>query len=129
VPDLELSKVANLFVPNATTPSHMTGPVKGAVSNYGMRHGGLWVGGRIHLRDGRIWFNANALNRALHTGLGGQGVTLADVVAVEVRPGVLTKIVDVITDDDLLRFRCFRAAATAEAIRRAVKQARGSSGT
>jgi hypothetical protein len=55
------------------------------------------------------------------------GLNLADVVSVDVRPGVLTKIVDVRTNDDLLRFRCFGAPAAAETVRRAAEQARGPS--
>jgi hypothetical protein len=126
VPDVALSKVANCFVESATTAS-LPWPVKGAVDSYGRRHGGLWVGGRIHVRNGRIWFTANGVNRLAHSNLEDQGLNLAEVVSVEVRPGVLTKIIDVSTNDEVLRFRCFGAKATAEAVRRAVDQASGSS--
>ena len=82
----------------------------------------------------------NARNRryiALEGGDGSGKTTLSAALAerlglngdevVEVRPGVLTKIIEVSTNDEVLRFRCFGAKATAEAVRRAVDQARGSS--
>ena len=87
--------------------------------------GGLWVGGRIHTRDGRIWFSANGVNRAFHSNLGDHSLRLVDVVSVYVRPGVLTKIIDVSTNDDLLTFSALGARAVANTVRSAVDQARG----
>jgi hypothetical protein len=123
VPDVELSKVANCFIPSAATRGNTLGSARWAVGAFGKRHGGLWVGGRIHMRDGRIWFSANGVNRAFHSNVGDHGLRLADVVSVEVRPGVLTKIIDVSTKDDVLRFRCFGAPAVARTVRHAVDQA------
>jgi hypothetical protein len=77
------------------------------------------------MRDGRIWFSANGVNRAFHSNLGDPSLRLADVVSVDVRPGVLTKIIDVSTNDGPLRFRCFGAKAVAKTVRRATDQARG----
>ena len=37
VPDVELSKVANCFIPSAATPGNMLGPARWAVGNYGKR--------------------------------------------------------------------------------------------
>jgi hypothetical protein len=84
VPDVSLSKVANCFVESATTTSGLLGPVKGAVDSYRKLHGGLWVGGRIHVRNGRIWFTANGVNRLAHSNVENPGLNLADVVSVEV---------------------------------------------
>ena len=124
VATMEMSKAANCFIGGVTTSGDMPYQVEKATRRYGKKHGGLWVGGRMHVRAGRIWFAANGMNRALHSNLDDQGLDLREVVSVEVRPAFLTKIIDVRTEQSNLTFRCFGAHAFARTVQDAVEQAR-----
>ena len=90
-----------------------------AVDWLSRRMGGLWVGGRVTLTCDGLIFAPNAINRAAHEGDIYWSIPLGRIESVADRFGVLTRIVDVRTQDgETYTFRCFGAKAIAELIRR-----------
>jgi hypothetical protein len=83
--------------------------------------GGLWVGGTLTVSEDAIVFGANALNRWLQAGPLRLKIPMRDVSAVNLRRGVLTKIIEVTYGEPALRtsFRCFGAAEVADFVRHA----------
>lgn len=83
--------------------------------------GGLWVGGTLSVSEDAIVFGANALNQWLQAGPLRLKIPMKDVTAVNLRRGVLTKIIEVTYGDPALltSFRCFGAAEVADFIRNA----------
>jgi hypothetical protein len=79
---------------------------------------GLWVGGTLTVSEDAIVFGANALNRWLQAGPLPLTIAIGDVSAVNLRRGVLTRIIEVTYGDPALRtsFRCFGAAEVADFI-------------
>ena len=112
-----LSKVANVLIEDAR--GRPLGLRIGAVlALFRRAYGGLWVGGRVTLDDEVLVFTPNAVNRAVNEGTLDVRVALADVEAVEVRFGVVTKVVAVTTPARTLKLRCYGARRFAEEIAR-----------
>jgi hypothetical protein len=83
--------------------------------------GGLWVGGTLKVSDDAIVFDANALNRLFQGGELQLTIPMGKISAVNLRFGILTRIIDVTYGSADLRtsFRCFGARELAGYIGRA----------
>jgi hypothetical protein len=126
--DVILSKAANMLVEDAEV--FLSGPVEMAMDAAGgwkppdaglaafkLYHGGLWVGGRITLTRLSLTFAPNGLNRALHRDLSDVEIRLAEIAAIDVLPGFVTKIIAIRLPRHVAKVRCFGASAVAERIR------------
>jgi hypothetical protein len=113
-----VTKAVNALIGDAH--SRIGGPVEQAVERVRRREGGLWVGGHATLTDCELQFAANGLNRAAQDGTLDICVDLGQIQQVEVRPGLITNIVEVRSPKGLLKLRCFGAARFAQSIRDAI---------
>ena len=113
-----VTKAVNALIGDAS--SRIGGPVEQAVERVRRREGGLWVGGRATLTDCELQFAANGLNRAAQDGTLDIRVDLDQIQQVEVRPGLITNIVEVHGPEGLLKLRCFGATRFAQSIREAI---------
>jgi hypothetical protein len=124
VPDAPIaSKVANALVADAT-PNVGSGGLRSHLQNwmlsrFAKRYGGLWVGGRLTLTGRTLEFHPNAVNRAMNRGTLDFVIELRDITAVEVEPGVFTKIIAVQVGERCFRARCYGASGLADRIRTA----------
>jgi hypothetical protein len=71
--------------------------------------GGLWVGGTVAVQRQELVFRPNWFNRLIHKADYTITIPLPEISQVDVRFGVLTKIVDINTGDGRLTFRCYGA--------------------
>ena len=85
--------------------------VSGALNRWSTQKGGLWVGGRVTLREAILEFAPNAINRVAHADANALGLALqlVDVEAVEVRGGFPMKTIEVGTAEQLMRIRWYGA--------------------
>ncbi|OBJ23448.1 hypothetical protein [Mycobacterium sp. 1245801.1] len=118
-----ISRVANALIADVDVTVPTTSINRRVLDRYRRRHGGLWVGGRLTVTETDVQFHANALNRSIQSGQLDIVVDLGSVEAVELLPGVLTKIVAIHTGDRVTKFRCFGAAKVADRIRAAASSA------
>ena len=115
-----IRKFANVFSPSSKlAPGTAALPLVGgaastAVEAYRRRNGGIWIGGVVELNSDGIFFQANALNKALHSGSAAKRVSMKNVRGVRWEFGFLTGIVVVIHDKGELRFRCFGARSVVQ---------------
>lgn len=79
--------------------------------------GGLWVGGHATLHETHVVFQPNALNKKVHAEDYTLTIPLMSISDIKVRFGVVTKIIDLVTDHGTLSIRCYGAKAFAETIR------------
>ena len=118
---LQISKPCNALYAgaslNAQGAAFATTP---AVDRMRRRMGGLWVGGRLHIDNAAIGFEANGLNRMLQENIAPVRIPLSSIDAVELEGGWVTKIVAVSHQGGVFRFRCFGARAVAEDLRAAL---------
>lgn len=84
----------------------------------------VWLGGRVSLTDTHLVFGVNAAYRQVQPDADVQ-FPLTTVRSVEVRSGVLTRIVVVKTDDGPFEFRCYGADEVAETIRQTLPRTVG----
>ncbi|WP_156765546.1 hypothetical protein [Mycobacterium sp. 1245499.0] len=115
--------MANALIADVDVTVPTTSINRRVLDRYRRRHGGLWVGGRLTVTETDVQFHANALNRAIQSGQLDIVVDLGSVEAVELLPGVLTKIVAIHTGDRATKIRCFGAAKVADQIRTAASAA------
>lgn len=137
-PDVLLTKAVNWLVEDAQAKEHLAGAVAGAITKSRIaravdrgvnraitrrkaEEGGLWVGGRLVLTDSHLTFTPNAVNRAVHQELSEVSVELNTIRSVTVLPGLITKIIQVETDDRLVKFRCYGAASVAQRVLEAAR--------
>lgn len=124
-PTIIARKLANALIPGAQPTVFARTMSSNVLGFFSRIHGGLWLGGTITLTPRELSFRPNGMNRALHTNASDITVPLERVVEVTDRFGILTRIVDVKSDDgSVLTFRCFGAPALAQKIEDAVKAAR-----
>jgi hypothetical protein len=116
VSSLNLEKLANAFVPDATPSALLAGAALDSVNRYGKKHGGLWVGGKITITPDGLRFAPNRMNTALHQGLDATYIPMASIKAVTREFGWLTGIVVVRHLAGEFRFRCFGATQVAAAL-------------
>ena len=85
--------------------------LKGELNWLRRRQGGLWVGGKAILTKTDLSFTPNGLNSAFHAFPERLGwtVSLAAVIEVRVRRGVLTNIIEVQSAAGQVSIRCFGA--------------------
>jgi len=118
---LQISKPCNALYADASLSARgaalMAGP---AVERMRKRAGGLWVGGRLHIDDAAVGFDANGLNRMLQENIAPVRIPLPSIHAVELEGGWVARIVAVRHQGGVFRFRCFGARAVAEALRGAL---------
>ncbi|WP_457337654.1 hypothetical protein [Rhizobacter sp. P5_C2] len=113
---LNIEKLANAFVPNATPSSLVDGAALNEVNRYGKKYGGLWVGGKITATPDGLRFAPNRMNIAFHDGLESTYIPLASIRAVSREFGWVTGIVAVQHKEGEFRFRCFGAKQVAAAL-------------
>jgi hypothetical protein len=121
------SKTVNALIPDAQPKSMgiISWFLKPKIARYQANYGGLWVGGNLYLTSTALEFKPNALNRALHKGVMGSTVALHEVQEVIDRFGVVTRIVDVTSNNGTtLTFRCYGARQFADKIRGEVARVR-----
>lgn len=103
--DIRTGKMANTVFGMPTT--------KGLIKMFSKRMGGLWVGGSLLLYEDSLYFEANAMNKALQTGLKSVDIPLTSIKQASLRPGFITKIIDIVWAQDSMQylnsFRCFGA--------------------
>jgi len=106
---LNLRKLANAFMPEATPSEVLPSAALSAATRFKRKHGGLWVGGTVVVTDSGVSFAPNGLNRAFHDELQTISVRAADVRAVRHEFGWFTGIVVVTHTGGEFRFRCYGA--------------------
>ncbi len=84
-------------------------------------YGGLWVGGRVTLTTVDLTFAPNAMNRMVQSGTLDVTVPLEAITSVHVTKATITNIVVVGLGYQVLKVRCYGAAALAQAIEAAVR--------
>lgn len=126
------SKVANALVveaemamgPAAEVALSPNRAVENPVEWFRRFNGGLWVGGRATLTTQRLRFEANSLNKMVHSGPMEVDVELRHVVDVSVRRGLFTSVIHVLLPGADFQLRCYGARAFAEQIREAMRGGR-----
>jgi len=117
------TRVANALIADAGLSSvplpHRT-VVKGVLEAFRQGAGGLWVGGRVTLTESALQFAPNAINRGVTSGDLDVLIQLADITAVTVQPGVVTKIIAIESPARTLKIRCYGAEKFAGQIRAAI---------
>jgi len=107
---LNVRKVANAFIPNATPSDFVLfAVVLPTVLRFKRKHGGLWVGGTVTVSEGGVSFSPNRLNRIFHDELQAIDVPAKDIRAVRHEFGWFTGIVVVDHVHGEFRFRCYGA--------------------
>ena len=110
-------KLVNAFMPNAVPSEVVPQTALSAVTRYGKKHGGLWVGGALDLTHEGVSFKPNALNEAFHAGLEPVHIPMASIRSVRREFAWLTGIVVVEHTGGEFRFRCFGAKQVAARLR------------
>jgi hypothetical protein len=99
-----------------TTPRVIATKLANAERQHSSGRAGGWVGGRATLTTAFIAFHSNLMNRMV-----GEIVDfefpLSTVTGVEVRPGFVTRIIEIRTAGQVARIRCYGADAFAARIR------------
>ena len=113
MPSLYIEKLANALIPSATPSELLPGGALKAVNRFASRHGGLWVGGKVTAGASELSFVPNAMNRALHVGLGEIHIPLRSIRSVRRESGWFTGIVIVEHEQGEFRFRCYGAKQVA----------------
>lgn len=113
---LNIRKLANAFIPDATPSDVLPSAAHSAVQRFKRKHGGLWVGGTILATSGGISFAPNGLNRALHERLEAIDVPARDIKSVRHEFGWFTGVVVVTHVGGEFRFRCYGAKKLAAAL-------------
>jgi hypothetical protein len=106
---LNIRKLANAFIPNATPSDVVPAAALSAIDRFKRRHGGLWVGGTVSVSQCGISFAPNRLNQAFHEVLEPINVLANDIRAVKHEFGWFTGIVVVEHAHGEFRFRCYGA--------------------
>ena len=106
---LNIRKLANAFIPNATPSDVLPAAALWAVDRFQRKHGGLWVGGTVAVSETGVSFTPNGLNRAFHYDLQPVEVPAKDIRAVRYEFGWCTGIVVVEHVHGEFRFRCYAA--------------------
>lgn len=131
-PRILLRKAANLLVEDARLDLHpgvdaalavaqeSRASTESVIDVFRGRYGGLWVGGTLIVTDRSVDFQANALNRMVQTGTLDLSVPLHDIAAVEVQPGLVTKIVAITVGQRQVKARMYGAERVAETIRQGI---------
>ncbi|MFC4556491.1 hypothetical protein [Georgenia faecalis] len=99
-----------------------TAATERTLERFRRRHQGLWVGGYVTVTTDGVFFSPNDVNRRLHPATD-RHVPLRDITGVEVRFGVVTKIIDITSVTGAgLTVRCFGAGRVASTIRDAARR-------
>jgi hypothetical protein len=106
---LNIRKLANAFIPNATPSDVVPAAALSAIDRFKRTHGGLWVGGTVSVSQCGISFSPNRLNQAFHEVLEPINVLANDIRAVKHEFGWFTGIVVVEHAHGEFRFRCYGA--------------------
>ena len=106
---LNIRKLANAFIPNATPSDLVPAVALSAIARFWRKHGGLWVGGTISVSQRGVSFSPNGLNRVFHDGLEPINVLANDILTVRYEFGWFTGIVVVEHVHGEFRFRCYGA--------------------
>jgi len=106
---LDIRKLANAFMPQATASDVLPSAALSAVTRFKRKHGGLWVGGTVVVADSGVSFALNGLNRAFHDELETISVRAADIRAVRHEFGWFMGIVVITHTGGEFRFRCYGA--------------------
>ncbi|MEW6596730.1 MAG: hypothetical protein AB1429_04445 [Pseudomonadota bacterium] len=89
------------------------------------RQGGLWVGGELSVYDSGVRFEPNSFNRAVQEGEFAFEHAWAEVLAIKVRFGILTRIIELTHAHGVQAFRCFGAKRVAAQMTEAWKAGGG----
>lgn len=116
MPTLNIRKLANALIPDATPSDLVSGAARTAVEKFGRRHGGLWVGGRIDISNDGVSFAPNGLNQAFHEALHAVRIPFADIRSARREFGWVTGIVVIEHTGGEFRFRCYGASRVAACI-------------
>jgi hypothetical protein len=106
---LNVRKVANAFIPNATPSDVVPFAALPTIRRFKRKHGGLWVGGTVTVSEAGVFFSPNRLNRIFHDELQTIDVPAKDIRAVRYEFGWFTGIVVVDHLGGEFRFRCYGA--------------------
>ena len=79
--------------------------------------GGLWVGGTAIIQKKKLAFRPNWLNRAVHKADYAVEIPFEEISEINVRFGIATKIIDIITCEGKFSIRCYGAENIANKIR------------
>lgn len=110
---MKINKLCNAFFPDAGVMKINFGflgtPANDAIDKFRSKHGGLWIGGRLIVGDGKLVFRQNAANRAIHTSDHDLCVDLKDIDKVWWKFGWFTGIINIESRNTVLKFRCYGA--------------------
>ena len=82
--------------------------------------GGLWVGGNAILYETKLYFRPNAVNQLFHADDYSLEIPLTEIKEVNIRFGMVTKIIDLVTEHGKFSMRCYGAKKFADTIRNQV---------
>lgn len=106
---LNIRKLANAFIPEATPALIVPVPALSAIYRFTRTHGGVWVGGTVFVSSSGVSFVPNRLNRVLHNDLEPANVRAEDIRDVRREFGWVTGIIVVRHVRGEFRFRCYGA--------------------
>ncbi len=115
VPDAEMGFIAKYVMEMTDTKITET-----VLEQFKKAMGGLWVGGDAILYETKLNFRPNTLNRMVHSGDYSLEIPLPEITGVDVRFGILTRIIDILTDHGKFSMRCYGAEKFADIIRNQV---------
>ena len=113
---LEIRKLANAFMRNATPSDALLSEALAAAQRFKRKHGGLWVGGTVVVTTGGVSFEPNRMNKVFHEDLETINVPARDIRNVRREFGWFTGIVVMTHVGGELRFRCYGATKFAATI-------------
>lgn len=68
---MRIEKICNAFVPEASARDIDTGifgmVINDEIKRFKKKYGGLWVGGKLIVEGGKLFFRQNLMNKAFHT--------------------------------------------------------------
>ncbi len=110
---LYIEKTCNAFIRNAAPSELVVGHALKAVKRLSIKHGGLWVGGKVTATPEELSFVPNGMNVAFHSGLEEVHIPTSDICSVKREFGWVTGIVVIKHRYGEFRFRCFGAKQVA----------------
>jgi hypothetical protein len=110
---LLISKLCNVFQPNAEAIGMPGIPIRIALKGYKYKLGGLWVGGRLTVTKNNINFAPSSVNKALHENANSLSISMAEIKSVKRLFGFVSGIIVIETSEAIYKLRCFGAKTVA----------------
>ncbi|MDC7233536.1 MAG: hypothetical protein PQJ58_09910 [Spirochaetales bacterium] len=119
---MEITKYCNIFtLPSETAEIKLQfglfkQDINKNIKSYIKHHGGLWIGGKFTISDGRFNFSMNSINRTIHPSESDLSFSMSEVKSVWRDFGWISGILNFEFEDKIVKLRCFGAKSVAETI-------------